>query len=153
MALFPFEKKKKEFFTAEQQQEIVDAIKKAEKNTSGEVRIFVESKCKYVNAVDRAQEIFFNLKMDQTKDRNAVLLYLAMDDHQLALFADEGIYQRLGKDYWNLGVRKIISSFTKENYTGGICNIIFEIGEALKQEFPYEKEDKNELPDDIVFGN
>jgi uncharacterized membrane protein len=149
-----FSTKKREFFTPEQQGRMVEAIRQAEKNTSGEVRVFVESKCQYVNAVDRAQEIFFSLKMEATKDRNAVLLYMAMDDRQLALFADEGIYQRLGKEYWNQQVKKIIAAFTKDDYTGGICTVVRDIGDALAEQFPYDdKEDKNELPDDIVFGN
>jgi len=132
---------------------MVAAIKIAESHTSGEVRVFIESKCTYVNPVDRAQEIFFNLKMESTQDRNAVLLYLAMDDHQLALFADEGIYQRLGKEYWISETRKILSAFTRNDYTGGICEIVSDIGNALKEQFPYEKSDKNELPDDIIFGH
>lgn len=152
MALFPFTNKR-EFFTSEQQQLMVEAIQHAEKNTSGEVRFFVESKCKYVDPVDRAKEIFFGLKMDQTKDRNAVLLYMAMDDQQLALFADEGIYQRVGAGYWNDEVKKIITHFTKDDFTGGVCHVINDIGEALKKEFPYESSDKNELPDEIIFGN
>jgi uncharacterized membrane protein len=152
LALFT-SSKKKSFFTPEQQELMVEAIQKAEKNTSGEVRLFVESKCKYVDPVDRAKEIFFSLKMDQTKDRNAVLLYMAIDDRQLALFADEGIYQRVGAHYWNEEVRKIIRSFTKDDYTGGICAVINDIGQALKTEFPYESSDKNELPDEIIFGN
>jgi len=152
VALFPFTNKK-EFFTKEQQQLMVEAIQEAEKNTSGEVRFFVESNCKYVDPVDRAKEIFFSLNMDQTKNRNAVLLYMAMDDHQLALFADEGIYQRLGTQYWNDGVKKIIAHFTKDDYTGGVCHVIKDIGEALQKEFPSESGDKNELPDEIIFGN
>ena len=152
MALFS-SSKKKEFFTPEQQQLMVDAIKNAEKNTSGEVRFFVESKCTYVDPVDRAKELFFSLKMEQTKDRNAVLLYMAMDDRQLALFADEGIYQRLGNEYWDREAKKMIKAFTKDDYTGGICTVINNIGSALKQEFPYESDDKNELPDEIIFGN
>lgn len=152
MALLPFNKKR-EFFTAEQQQQMVEAIREAEKNTSGEVRLFVESKCKFVDPVDRAHEIFFSLKMEQTKDRNAVLLYMAIDDHQLALYGDEGIYQRLGAQYWNAEVKKIISHFTRDDYTGGICHVIKDIGDALQKEFPYESDDKNELPDEIIFGN
>lgn len=152
MSLFSFNQKK-QFFTKEQQQLMVEAIQEAEKNTSGEVRFFVESKCKYVDPVDRAREIFFSLKMNQTKDRNAVLLYIAMDDHQLAIFADEGIYQRLGANYWNVEVKKIIARFSKDDYTGGVCDVISDIGEALKKEFPYESSDKNELPDELIFGN
>lgn len=152
MALFPFSKKRA-FFTPEQQQLMVEAIQKAERNTSGEVRVFVESKCNFVDPVDRAKEIFFSLKMNQTKERNAVLFYIAMDDRQLALFADEGIYQRLGAKYWNDEVRKIIKAFTKDDYTGGICAVVNDIGEALQTEFPFASSDKNELPDEIIFGN
>jgi uncharacterized membrane protein len=152
VSIFSFGKKK-QFFTAEQQAQMVNAIQEAERNTSGEVRVFIESKCNYVDAVDRAQEIFFNLKMEQTKDRNAVLLYMALDDHQLALFADEGIYQRLGKEYWNAEVKKIIADFKKDDYARGICTIITDIGQALQAEFPYDNiGDKNELPDEIIFG-
>ncbi len=151
MSLFSFNKKR-QFFTAEQQHLMVQAVQQAEKNTSGEIRIFVESKCEYMDAVDRAKEIFFNLKMEKTKDRNAVLLYIALDDRQLALFADEGIYQRLGQQYWDEKVKKITGAFTKDDYTGGVCHVVIEIGEALKTEFPYQSDDKNELPDDIVFG-
>ncbi len=131
---------------------MVAAVQQAEKNTSGEVRIFVESKCEYMDAVDRARDIFFSLKMEKTQDRNAVLLYMAIDDRQLALFADEGIYQRLGQEYWDLEAKKMIDSFTKNDYTGGVCVVVEEIGQALKKEFPYQRTDKNELPDQIVFG-
>lgn len=131
---------------------MVAAVQHAEKNTSGEVRIFVESKCEYMDAVDRAKEIFFSLKMEKTKDRNAVLLYIAIDDRQLALFADEGIYQRLGQEYWDVQAKKMIALFTKDDYTGGVCLVVNEVGQALKAEFPYQKDDKNELPDQIVFG-
>jgi uncharacterized membrane protein len=149
--IFSFSKKSK-FFTVEQQHRMVAAVQQAEKNTSGEVRIFVESKCGYMDAVDRAKEIFFNLKMEKTKDRNAVLLYMAIGDRQLALFADEGIYQRLGQEYWDIQAKKMINSFTKDDYTGGVCLVVNEIGQALKTEFPYQSTDKNELPDEIVFG-
>jgi uncharacterized membrane protein len=153
VGIFPFTKKKKQFFNAEQQQQMVAAIQQAENHTSGEVRVYVESKCSYVDPVDRAREIFFKLKMEATQDRNAVLLYLAMDDHQLALFADEGIYQRLGAEFWNIEAKKILSAFNKHDYTGGICEVVQDIGQALTEQFPYEKDDKNELPDDIIFGN
>lgn len=153
MRLFPFFKKK-DFFSAEEKQQIVDVIRLAEKETSGEVRVFVESKNSYVDAVDRAAEIFFKLKMQETDHRNAVLLYIAMDHHELALFADEGIYQKVGAAYWNQAVTDMISQFEKDNVCNGIVQCIDRIGNTLKQEFPYiPTEDKNELPDEIVFGS
>ena len=121
--------------------------------TSGEVRVFVESKCSYVDAIDRAAELFFKLQMQETKDRNAVLVYVAMKDRQLAVFGDEGIHQKVGNEYWNTEVKKMISNFNRDNYAEGISEVVKDIGEALTKHFPYNNDtDKNELPDEIVFG-
>lgn len=145
--------KKKEFFSAADKAQIVEAIRMAEKETSGEIRIYVESKNAYVDAIDRAAEIFFKLKMQETDHRNAVLLYIAMDHQELALFADEGIYQKAGKAYWDDAVKNMLAQFTKENISNGIEQCVTQIGETLKEKFPYiPTEDKNELPDEIVFG-
>jgi uncharacterized membrane protein len=150
--IFPW-KKKKEFFNDEEKLLIVDAIQNAERLTSGEVRVFVESKCSYVDAIDRAAELFFQLKMQETKDHNAVLVYVAMKDRQLAVFSDEGIHKKVGDEYWNAEVRKMISNFNRDNYAEGISEVVKDIGVALTKHFPYNNEtDKNELPDDIVFG-
>ena len=152
MGIFPFFKKR-EFFSAADKAQIVEAIRMAEKETSGEIRIYVESKNPFMDAIDRAAQIFFKLKMQETDHRNAVLLYIAMKDHELALFADEGIYQKAGAEYWNAAVKNMITQFTKENISNGIEQCVRQIGETLKEKFPYiPTEDKNELPDEIVFG-
>ncbi|MBL7745751.1 MAG: TPM domain-containing protein [Chitinophagaceae bacterium] len=146
--------RKKQFFNESEKNLIVEAIRNAEKRTSGEVRVFIESKCRYVDAIDRAAEIFFRLKMEKTDDRNAVLLYVAMKDHQLAVFADQGIYQRMGQEYWNDEIKKMISNFNQHDHAAGIRQCVKEIGEALHYHFPFDNDtDKNELPDDIVFGD
>jgi len=145
--------KKKDFFTAEEQQLIIESIRNAERMTSGEVRVFVESKCSYMDAIDRAAELFFQLEMQKTDDRNAVLLYVAMKDRQLAVFGDEGIHKKVGNEYWNNEVHKMITNFNRENYAAGISEVVKDIGEALTKNFPFNNDtDKNELPDDIVFG-
>ena len=150
---FPFFRKKKHFFTQAQEALVVDAVRKAELRTSGEVRVFVESRCKYIDAIDRAAEIFFSLQMEKTDDRNAVLVYIAMKDRQLAVFGDEGIHRKVGTEFWNREVAAMISTFNRNDYASGISNCIKDIGESLHQHFPYdEKTDKNELPDNIVFG-
>jgi uncharacterized membrane protein len=152
LKIFPWQKRK-EFFTEEEKQQLVDAIQKAEQQTSGEVRIFVESKCKYVDALDRAQEIFFNLKMNETELRNATLIYVAVKDRQAAVFGDEGIHQKVGKKYWEDVVNKMLLHFKNQKLADGICQGIYDLGEALKFYFPYNSDtDKNELPDEIVFG-
>lgn len=149
---FPWQKKK-EFFTEEEKKQLIDAIKKAEHRTSGEVRVFVESKCRYVNAVDRAQEIFFSMKMNETELRNATLVYVAVKDRQAAVFGDEGIHQKVGENYWKDVVSKMLLHFKQEKLADGICHGIHDLGEALQFYFPYNQStDKNELPDEIVFG-
>ena len=148
-----FLRKRTQFFTEAEKKNITNAISMAEQRTSGEVRVFVENRCKYMDAIDRAAEIFFQLKMEKTVDRNAVLVYVAIKDKQLAVFGDEGIHNKVGNVYWNAEVKKMIAIFNKENYADGICQCIKDIGEALHHHFPYDKStDKNELPDDIIFG-
>jgi uncharacterized membrane protein len=145
--------KKKEFFSDEEKQLIVEAVQNAERRTSGEIRVFVEHRCRYVNAIDRAIEIFENLQMHKTQLRNAVLVYVAIKDRQLAVFGDEGIHNKVGNEYWANEVMKMIHAFNRENIAQGIAQCVKNIGEALCTHFPYDKDtDKNELPDDIVFG-
>ena len=152
MKLFPWQKRK-EFFSKEEKDRIAEAIRQAERMTSGEVRVFVESKCRYMDALDRAAEIFFNLEMDKTEDHNAVLIYVAVKDRQLAVFGDEGIHNKVGHAYWNAEVEKMIGRFSNNSYAEGIHEVVIDIGVALNKYFPYNNDtDKNELPDDIVFG-
>lgn len=151
--MFKIFSRKKEFFTAEERHHIVEAVREAEQQTSGEIRVFVESHCRYMDAIDRAAEIFFSLEMQKTEQRNAVLVYVALKDRQLAVFGDEGIHQKVGDQYWKDKVKNMIRSFDRNNYAEGIRHCVLDVGEALRNHFPYNKEiDKNELPDDIVFG-
>lgn len=144
---------KKEFFTEPEKRQIVEAIQAAEHRTSGEIRVYVESRCRFVNPLDRAVEIFALLKMDQVAARNAVLVYVAIKDRQLALYGDKAIHEKVGDGFWNEKVKLVLSHFNKANYAQGLAQVVTEIGEVLRSYFPYDKDnDKNELPDDIVFG-
>lgn len=151
--MWPFPTKKK-FFSQEENEKIVRSIQDAEKQTSGEIRLFVESRCKYVEPLDRAKEIFAKLQMEKTELRNGVLFYVAIKDKQLAIFADKGIHAATGDKHWKEVVQQILSVFSKESVVNGIITTIGEIGAALKDHFPYDEDvDKNELPDEIIFGN
>jgi uncharacterized membrane protein len=152
LSIFSFKSGARSLFNPADEERIVAAIRAAEKRTSGEIRVFIESKCRFVDPVDRAAEVFFGLKMEQTEDRNGVILYVAMKHHQLAIFGDEGIHKIVGTEFWNAEVQKILREFNAEHYVDGIIAIVNDIGEALIKHFPYEQEDKNELPDNIVFG-
>jgi uncharacterized membrane protein len=154
MSWLSFFGKRQEHFSVDEKQRVVEAIRHAERRTSGEVRVFIENRCSYMDAIDRAAEIFYQLKMDKTDDRNGVLVYVAIKDHQLAVFGDEGIHNKVGTGYWQQEVKKMISSFNRQNYAEGIADVVTDIGEALTEYFPYNNdEDKNELPDEIVFGS
>jgi len=148
-----FRKKARVFFSPEEKEKILSAIQKAEQATSGEIRVYVENHCRFVDAIDRAAEVFYSLKMDQTAYRNGTLVYVALKDRQMAVFGDEGIYLKTGKDVWNIAVKQMITKFNRENYAEGIIEVVEKIGAALAHHFPYDAStDKNELPDDIVFG-
>jgi uncharacterized membrane protein len=144
--------KKRRFFSQEEEERMVDAIRSAETMTSGEIRVFVESRCRFINPMDRAMELFADLEMTKTKDRNAVLLYFAMDDKQMAILADEGIYRKMGQSFWENEVKTIMAEFKQKHFTDGICHMIKDVGDALQTNFPYQRDDQNELADGIVFG-
>ena len=130
--------------------EIVSAIKDAEKNTSGEIRLFIEDSCGE-NVLDRAAFIFTELEMHKTKLRNGVLFYLAMESRQFAIIGDSGINEKVDKDFWHAIKHEMQNYFTEGNFHKGLTIGITMAGDALKSNFPYHSEDANELSDDIVF--
>jgi uncharacterized membrane protein len=153
MALFPFSKRK-QFFAHDEQERIINAIRQAEQRTSGEIRVYTESRCRFVDPLDRAAEIFWGLKMDLTKDRNGVLVYVAMKDHQFAILADQGIHEKVGQAFWNQEVAVMRTHFANHHPADAIEAVVRDIGVALQTHFPYDRSnDKNELPDDMVFGS
>lgn len=152
MAFFPFSRKT-EFFSAEEKQRIMDTIREAERRTSGEIRVYIENRCRFVDPLDRAAELFWGLKMDYTEDHNGVLVYVAVRDHQFAVFADRGIHEKVGNEFWNNEVAAMKKHFLANHHADAIVQVITDVGTALHTHFPYERDtDKNELPDDIVFG-
>jgi len=152
MAYNPFAKRK-EFFSPNEQERIVNAIRLAEQQTSGEIRVYTESRCRFVDPLDRAAEVFWGLKMDMTKDRNGVLVYIAMKDRQFAILADQGIHEKVGQTFWNEEVSVMKKHFSNALPADAIEAVITDVGQALRTHFPYDRStDKNELPDDLVFG-
>lgn len=146
--------KKKRFLSDAENKRIVEALKSTELLTSGEIRIFIESRNPLVSTMERAMSVFFELQMEKTQQRNAVLLYIAVKDKEVALFGDEGIHQQVGLVFWNQQVQQMIELFKENNLTDGIVKCLVEVGQVLVEKFPYKEGlDKNELPDEIVFGN
>ncbi|MBK0381442.1 TPM domain-containing protein [Pedobacter sp. SD-b] len=135
-----------------EQEKIKQSIEWAEKATSGEVRVCIESKCEK-EAYERAVECFYDLKMDATALRNGVLVYVAMDSKKLAIIGDEGINKAVPPDFWKSAKDLMIDKFKKNEIAEGISLGVIEAGKQLKKYFPYQSNDINELPDDIVFLN
>jgi uncharacterized membrane protein len=129
---------------------ILEAIATAEKNTSGEIRLFVEDVCGE-NVLDRAAYIFDKLGMKKTKDRNGVLFYLAFESRQFAILGDAGIHAIVKDDFWHEIKAKMTNHFTEGDFVKGLLIGIEMTGKALQNHFPYQKNDKNELSDEIVF--
>jgi len=141
----------KDQFTATQKKFIENAIKNAELNTSGEIRVHIESKCKG-NVLDRASDVFAMLKMHKTELRNGVLFYLALNDHKFAILGDAGINAIVPDDFWESIKELMAEQFAKNNLTSGLVKGIEMAGNKLKEHFPYQKDDVNELSDEISFG-
>ena len=136
----------------EEDHRIVKAIKQAEMNTSGEIKVHIENHCKG-NVEERSLFVFNRLKLNKTKLRNGVLIYLAVKDHKFAILGDEGINKVVEDGFWN-GVKDLMQSRFKENrFADGLEEGIMRCGEKLKNFFPYQSDDTNEIPDNISYEN
>ena len=139
------------FFTKEQREDIVLAIKSAELDTSGEIRVHIEAKCKG-DAKDQAAYLFKELDMHKTEQRNGVLFYLAVKNRKFAILGDEGINRAVPENFWDRIRDQMLDHFRDNHFAEGLIEGITQAGKQLKAHFPYQKDDKNELPDDISFG-
>ena len=136
----------------EEDRRIVEAIKQAELNTSGEIKVHIENRCK--GSVEQRSLVVFNkLKLNETKLRNGVLIYLAVRDHKFAILGDEGINQVVEEGFWN-DVKDLMQSLFREGrFAEGLEQGIMRCGEKLKTYFPYQSDDINEIPDEISYEN
>lgn len=140
-----------DFLTPVDEQEIVVAIKTAEKNTSGEIRVHIENTTEK-DHYERALEVFYLLEMDQTKDQNGVLIYVAVHDHKFVICGDKGINDVVPKDFWNATKEIMQAHFKQGNFKQGLIDGILKAGEELKAHFPWQIDDENELSNQISKG-
>jgi len=144
--------KAEEFFRKSEEEQIVAAIKAAEKNTSGEIRVHIEASSKEKDPLERAVQLFQELEMHQTEARNGVLFYLAYEDHAFSIFGDQGINQKVPVGFWDSTRDQMQTAFKKLAFAEGLIAGITEAGEVLKAYFPYQSDDQNELDDSISKG-
>lgn len=141
------------FLTQEQEEHIVDAISQAEEATSGEIRVHIEKKCRAESPIERAKEVFAELNMHETEFRNGVIVYVAWKDHKVAIWGDEGIHEKVGQQFWEDELELILKYFKAGDYETGLSEVVLQIGQKLKENFPYEQKGAiNELSDDISYN-
>lgn len=138
------------FFTEVQKEAIRNSITNAETKTSGEIRVHIEEICTE-NAIVHAERIFAKLKMHETKQRNGVLFYLAIDSRVFAIYGDKGIHEKVTAQFWDAASAVMEQYFKKGEFTEGLIAGITVAGEQLAEHFPRAKDDKNELTNDISF--
>lgn len=139
------------FFPKEDEEEIIAAIQSAELNTSGEIRVHLEDALKE-EVLPAAAKTFQRLNMHQTEARNGVLIFIAPKQRKFAIIGDKGINEKVPPNFWQDERDLMAQHFKKGEYTAGACAVIEQIGEKLKQYFPYQSDDENELPDDISYS-
>ncbi len=144
--------KTERFLSKKEEEEIVDAIRKAEKTTSGEIRVHLEPSAGENDIFDRAMEVFHMLKMDNTKQDNGVLIYVAVEDRNFVIFGDKGINDKVADEFWESTKDVIVSHFKKGDFKQGLVDGILMAGEQLQKYFPWTEDDKNELSDQISKG-
>lgn len=144
-------KNKETFLSQKQEQKIIEAIRNAEQNTSGEIRVHIDFES-VTDHFAKALEVFSQLGMHQTKNRNAVLLHVSPIDHNFTIIGDEGIDKVTPDNFWDEIKNEVIQHFKQEKYAKGLCVGIERIGYELKQYFPYYEGDQNELPDEISYS-
>ena len=138
-------------FTEKQQQQIVAAIKEAELNTSGEIKVHIEKKCEE-DVLDHAAFMFDELEIQKTELRNGALIYLVVEDRALAILGDTGINLKVPNNFWDATRDVMINHFKEGEFAEGLANGIKLAGEQLKEYYPYESDGVNELSDEISFG-
>ena len=140
------------FFTTQEKEDVTIAIKNAELDTSGEIRVHIENTCKG-DVKDQAAYLFEKLEMQKTEQRNGVLFYLAIKNRKFAILGDVGINQVVADDFWDDIRNHMLNHFRENNFVDGLVEGITMAGQQLKKHFPYQKDDVNELSDEISFGN
>jgi len=139
------------FFSKEQQAQILASVREAENETSGEIRVHIESKLKG-DVLDRAAWLFKKLGMHKTAERNGVLFYLAVNDKKFAIIGDAGIHAKVPDGFWDDISVLLTKNFKEGKFTEGLSEGILLTGKHLKIHFPHKKDDVNELPDEISFN-
>jgi len=140
----------REFLSKLEHDRIIQAIREAESKTSGEIRVLIQRGKLKSDPFVAAQKKFHRLGMHKTRERNAVLIFVAPRVHKFAVIGDKTIHEKCGDEFWQRIVEKMRMHFQNEKFSDALLEAVEEIGEALASDFPKTRQDTNELPDDVI---
>jgi len=140
----------REFLSKLEHDRIVGAIREAESRTSGQIRVYIQRGKLRVDPLIAAREKFHRLGIHKTRERNAVLIFVAPRAHKFAVVGDKAVHERCGEQFWQRLVDGMRAHFQNEKFSHAIVETIEEIGKLLAAHFPKRSTSSNELPDEIV---
>jgi uncharacterized membrane protein len=140
-----------DWMTPEELLRVRGAVRDAEQRTSGEIRVHLDVAI-MDDVLDHAAWVFNQLGMDHTKERNGVLLYVSVPGHQVAVIGDQAIHAKLGEGYWQGVLDTVLEHFRQDRFCEGLCEGVHLLGEKLREHFPFDRGDRNELHDEVSIG-
>lgn len=129
--------------------QIEELISEGEKRTSGEIRVHIDNTCE-IDPYQRGVQIFHELKMQETKERNGILIYLDFSHRKLAIIGDVGIHEKIESEFWEKTKEELINEFKSSNFLNGVCNSVKILSEKLVAFFPSSDSDSNELSNEVT---
>ncbi|HET9366461.1 MAG TPA: TPM domain-containing protein [Candidatus Udaeobacter sp.] len=142
----------KEFLSKLDHDRIIKAIRGAESKTSGEIRVYIQRGRFETDPVTVAQKKFQRLGMYKTRERNAVLIFVAPRAHKFAVVGDQAIHEKCGEQFWQHVVDGMRVHFQNEKFSHALTEAVNEVGTVLAAHFPRTSANANELPDEIIEG-
>lgn len=142
----------RDFFTSEDEEMILSAIKEAECDTSGEIRVRIE-KLAGEDPMGMARKAFEELGMRETELHNGVLFVLAVEDRKFIILGDDVINEKVPDDFWDSVRDIVIENFKNNQFAKGLAEGIAMAGKQLATFFPCQNDDVNELSDAISFAD
>jgi len=140
----------REFLTAEEARRLDAAVKEAEKQTSGEIKVVLIRHC-WTNIHAKAAQLFAKHGLDKTERRNCAMILLVLANREFLIYGDEGIHEKVGQGFWDDVRDAMLDKFKKDEFGEGLCIGVQRIGEKLAHYFPYQADDKEEIPDDVAY--
>ena len=138
------------FLTEEESTRIEQAIAEVELTTSAEVKVVVLRYC-WDDIYVKAARIFSKFRLDKTELRNCVLVMLVVTNQEYLIYGDEGIHEKVGDGFWDDVRDEMLTHFVCDHFGDGLVHAVHRVGEKLADYFPYQTDDVDEIPNEVIF--